>query len=209
MHIQDGILSAPVLIAGAGLAAAGTAVGLRKINADNLPRVGLMAAVFFVGSTLTRVPTSGASSAHLLLNGLAGLLLGWAAFPALLVGLFLQAVLFGFGGVTTLGVNTVVMALPAVVVYLLLGPLVSRKGALSATACFAAGAGGVLLAAILYSAALFLSGEAFWAIAGATFLVHLPVIVVEGVVCAFCVKFLGRVRPQMLSHSRREVIGDR
>ena len=30
-------------------------------------------------------------------------ILGWAAFPAFLVALFLQAVLFQFGGLTTLG----------------------------------------------------------------------------------------------------------
>jgi cobalt/nickel transport system permease protein len=154
------------------------------------------------------VPTSGMSSAHLLLNGLAGLLLGWAVFPALLVGLFLQAVLFGFGGITTLGVNTVTMALPGVVVYLLVGPLVSRKPALSAAGGLVAGAGGVFLAAVLYAAAWFFSGRAFWAIAGATLVVHLPVMAVEGAVCAFCVAFLRRVRPQMLPYARREVVHD-
>ena len=45
----------------------------------------------FVAS-LVHVPV-GPSSMHLVLNGLLGLLLGWAAFPAILVGLLLQAVL--------------------------------------------------------------------------------------------------------------------
>ena len=35
---------------------------------------------------------------HLVLNGLMGLLLGWLAVPAILVALFLQALLFQFGG---------------------------------------------------------------------------------------------------------------
>ena len=35
--------------------------------------------------------------------------------PAIFVALILQAVFFGYGGITVLGVNTVVMAAPALV----------------------------------------------------------------------------------------------
>ena len=58
----------------------------------------------------------GPSSAHLLLNGLIGVVLGRRAVLAILVGLTLQAILFGHGGFLTLGVNTCVMALPALAV---------------------------------------------------------------------------------------------
>ena len=81
MHVSEGILDAPVLLAGAVVAAAGTAIGLRRLKAETVPRVGVMAAAFFVAS-LVHVPVGG-SSVHLVLNGLAGLLLGWAVFPAL------------------------------------------------------------------------------------------------------------------------------
>ena len=53
------------------------------------------------------------SSAHLILNGLLGVVLGWAAFPVIFVALLLQAVLFQFGGFTVLGVNTATMGLGA------------------------------------------------------------------------------------------------
>ena len=43
---------------------------------------------------------------HLILNGLLGMLLGWAAFPSIFVALMLQAILFQYGGITVLGVNT-------------------------------------------------------------------------------------------------------
>ncbi len=112
MHISEGILSGPVLISGATLAAAGTAVGLKKLDYDRIAQSGILAASFFVAA-LIHVPV-GPSSVHLILNGIVGLLLGWAAFPIILVALLLQAVLFQFGGITTLGVNTVIMALPAV-----------------------------------------------------------------------------------------------
>ena len=41
MHISEGVLSAPVLAAGAGAAAVGVAVGLRKMDYERVPRVGL------------------------------------------------------------------------------------------------------------------------------------------------------------------------
>ncbi len=122
MHIPEGFLSGTpggigVLAAGAAVAATGTAIGLRKIDYEQMPRVAMLSAAFFVAS-LVHVPLGG-TSVHLVLNGLVGLILGWAAFPAILIALFLQAVFFGFGGVTTLGLNTVTMALPAVAAYYL------------------------------------------------------------------------------------------
>lgn len=59
----------------------------------------------------------GFSSAHLILNGLLGVVLGWAAFPVIFVALLLQAVLFQFGGFTVLGVNTATMGLGALAAY--------------------------------------------------------------------------------------------
>ena len=112
MHISEGVLSPTVLGLGAALAAAGVAVGLRKVDDEHLMSVAMLAATFFVGS-LVHVPV-GPGSAHLILNGLLGLFLGWAAFPAILAALTLQAVLFQYGGITTLGVNTFTMALPAI-----------------------------------------------------------------------------------------------
>ena len=112
MHISEGVIAAPVLIAGAAGAVAGCAIGLKKLDMENTPKVAVLSSAFFVAS-LIHVPI-GPTSVHLVLNGLVGFLLGWISFPALLVALLLQAVLFQFGGITTLGVNTVVMALPAV-----------------------------------------------------------------------------------------------
>lgn len=87
MHIAEGVLSPAVLAGGAVLALAGTALGLRKLEYDRLVAVGILSAAFFVAS-LIHVPV-GLSSAHLVLNGLVGVLLGWAAFPSILVALLL------------------------------------------------------------------------------------------------------------------------
>ena len=119
MHISEGVLSTPLVAAGWGLTAAGTWLGLRKIEPQRVPALGLMAAMLFV-SSLVHVPI-GLSNAHLVMNGLAGLLLGWSLFPAMLTALALQALLFQFGGLTSLGVNTFNLAMPGVLVGLLLG----------------------------------------------------------------------------------------
>jgi cobalt/nickel transport system permease protein len=196
MHVSEGILSAPVLVAGAALAAAGTAVGLKQLDYDETARAGMLSGVFFVAS-LIHVPL-GPASVHLILNGMVGLLLGWAAFPAILVALALQAVFFQFGGITTLGVNTVIMALPAVVAYHLFAPLLRRGRPVALAAAFAAGGLAVGLGGVLVGLALFFTEEQFLEVAAAVLAAHLPVILIEGVVTALCVAFLQKVQPSTL-----------
>jgi cobalt/nickel transport system permease protein len=198
MHISEGVLSPGVLIAGAGLTAAGVAVGLRKLNHEEIPSMGILSAAFFVAS-LVHVPI-GPSSVHLILNGLLGLMLGWKAFPAILVGLALQGLLFQFGGITTLGVNTLNMALPAVICYYLFGwglRIGTRQLVFTVTA-FACGFCAVLVSGVLVGFSLYFTGEAFLPAAKVVVAAHLPVMVIEGVLTAACVHFLRRVKPELL-----------
>jgi len=198
MHISEGVLSAPVLASGAALAAGGVAVGLRKLDYDRIPQVALTASAFFVAS-LIHVKV-GPSSAHLVLNGLAGLILGWAVFPALLVALFLQAVLFQFGGLTTLGVNTVTMALPGVAAhYAFRRAVTAGRPRTAALAGFAAGALPIAVAAGLVAAALIISARPMAEAAGLFSLVHVPVMLIEGSITAAVVGFLRKVRPELLA----------
>lgn len=197
MHIVDGALSAPVLVGGAVLGAAGVAAGLRKMDVDALPRVGVLSAAFFVAS-LVHVPV-GPSSIHLLLSGLVGLILGWAAFPAMLVALILQAVFFGFGGVTVLGANLVALATPAVLVGILAGSGVRRLPVTAAGVMGAvAGGAGVALTALFVGIALALSGEAFLAAAKLVLVAHLPLMAAEAVVTGAVIVLIRRVRPELL-----------
>jgi cobalt/nickel transport system permease protein len=200
MHISEGVLSAPVLGAGAALSAVGLAVGLKKLDYERLPQTAILAAGFFVAS-LVHVPI-GPSSAHLVLNGLLGILLGWAAFPAIFVGLALQAVLFQFGGLTTLGVNTFSMAFAALVTYWIFGRWIRAGGALAMAAGFGAGFLAILLSALMVAGALALSGEQFFTAAQLILIAHLPIMVVEGLLTAAIVSFLSRVRPAMLANGR-------
>ena len=197
MHISDGILSAPVLVGGAVLAVAGVACGLRRMPWDQVMPVSMLAAAFFVAS-LIHIPIGAGVSAHLILNGLMGAILGWAALPAIAVALFLQAVLFQFGGLTVLGVNICVMGLPAVLFGLCLRPFLRgpRLGAIAAFACGALSAAG---SGILCAAALTLSGDVFFTTAMAILSVHVPVMIVEGIITTVMVRFLAKALPELLS----------
>lgn len=197
MHISEGILSAPVLATGYACTAVGVAIGLKKVDYDKLPEVAVLSSVFFVAS-LIHVPI-GPSAAHLVLNGLCGLLLGWASFPAILVGLSLQALLFQFGGLTTLGINTLNMALPAVVMGSLCGMFLGSKSPLvRGVAEFVAGAGSILLSGLAVAACLLATGSAFGPAAKLIVVAHVPIMIVEGLITIFVVEFLMKVRPQML-----------
>ncbi|WP_045222340.1 cobalt transporter CbiM [Desulfonatronum thioautotrophicum] len=197
MHITEGVLSAPVLALGAATTVTGLWLGLRRLEEDRLVMAAALAAAFFIGS-LIHVPL-GPSSVHLLLNGLAGLLLGWVAFPVIFVGLLLQALLFQFGGLLVLGVNTTAVALPAVLCGLVLRPLLLARGGRSAlVAGMLAGSGAVLGTALLVALALALTDQGFLTAAKLVVLAHLPVAAIEGVMAAFVVGFLGQTRPDLL-----------
>jgi cobalt/nickel transport system permease protein len=196
MHISEGVLSWPVLAGGAALTVAGTAIGLKKIDYDQIMSVAILAATFFIAS-LIHVPI-GPSSAHLILGGLLGVVLGWAAFPAILVGLALQAVLFQYGGLTVLGVNCFNMAAPAVLCHFLFRPMLQRGIGSRFTGAFACGFLAMLLSATLTAAALALSGDEFVEAAQVLFVAHLPVMVIEGVITGFAYSFLSKVKPEVL-----------
>jgi cobalt/nickel transport system permease protein len=198
MHISEGVLSPAVLIGGAALAAAGVAVGMKNLEQKEIPTIGILSAAFFVAS-LIHVP-AGPVSAHLILNGLVGLILGWKAFPAILVGLALQALLFQFGGITTLGINTLNMALPAVICYhMFKNSLKTGMNKHTVIICaFATGFLSVLLSGIMVGLSLYLTGEAFLPAAKLVVLAHLPVMVIEGTLTTTCILFLKKVRPEIL-----------
>lgn len=202
MHIADGVVSGPVLIGGTALALAGVTIGLKKTDYDKVPQVAVLSAAFFVAS-LIHVPI-GPGQIHLVLNGLAGLILGWAAFPAILIALLLQSLLFGYGGITVLGVNTLNMALPAVFCHYIFLPLIS--GTASKPALFASGFGvggfAIISSAAMITATLYLSNKEFIGVISAILIAHLPIILVEGTLTGAAVLFVQKVNSQIFKHRR-------
>ncbi len=194
MHIADGVLSTPVLVAGIAMTLAGTILGLKKLDDDKIPFAAVLSACFFVAS-LIHLPL-GPSSVHLIFNGLIGLLLGWLAFPVMLIALILQAMFFGFGGIVVLGVNCLNIALPAVMVGALLRPM--RHHIPTQLLGFLAGSGAVLLTGIMVSLSLYLSGEAFSKTANVVFWGNLPLSLLEGVISGFIIVLINQVKPEIL-----------
>ncbi len=120
MHIPDGFIPPGVCITGYAVAGGLTWYSLKKIQRDpnpqaNIPKASLLTAAFFVVSSI-HIPLP-PTSIHLILNGMMGTLLGYYAFLAIPIGLFFQAVIFNHGGVSTLGVNTIIMGVPAIAAY--------------------------------------------------------------------------------------------
>jgi cobalt/nickel transport system permease protein len=111
VHIADMVLSGPWVIGGWLGAALLVFWGAWRLREEEIPRIALLSAAFFVASSMhVRL---GPGSAHLLLNGLLGVVLGRRAALAIFVGIVMQAALLGHGGFSTIGINTCIMTLPA------------------------------------------------------------------------------------------------
>jgi cobalt/nickel transport system permease protein len=132
VHISDGVLQVPWLLGGFGVAGILVLLSLWRVRDDEVPRMALLSAAFFIVSLIhVRV---GPTSVHLLFNGLIGVLLGPRAALAIVVGLFLQFQYLAHGGIMALGVNTCVLTLPALGAWLLFHAL-HRSGVARRPAC--------------------------------------------------------------------------
>jgi cobalt/nickel transport system permease protein len=203
MHISEGILSLPILAGGGVAGVIGTAIGLKHLDYDHIIGTALLSSAFFVAS-LIHVPL-GPGSIHLVLNGLIGILLGWASVPAIAIALLLQALLFGYGGVTVLGVNIVIMAAPAVLVSLLFGQLICKPGKKQLIGAFLAGATAIFFSTVLLALTLIGTDSSFMDTAGILLVAQLPLMFIEGLVTMFVVSFLTRVQPELIHMNKPSV----
>jgi cobalt/nickel transport system permease protein len=200
MHIPDSVLARPWQVGGFVIAGVLALLGSLRLREEEIPRIAVMSAAFFVAS-LIHIPIP--TRPHLLLSGLVGVILGPRAALAIPLGLLLQSLLFAHGGIGALGVNTVVMELPALAAWLLFRYLSVRALLLRPVWRWLVGFGlgffGVAATAGLNCFVLLYGGvEDFDAFAYATLLVHVPVAAIEGLIVAATVSFLARVKPEML-----------
>lgn len=157
MHIPDGLLPSSVYISGYALTGGVTWYALRQIGKGSnpqaqIPRASLLTAAFFV-SSLIHIPIP-PTSIHFVLNGLMGIVLGYYAFPAILIGLFFQAVMFGHGGMAALGMNAAMMGIPALLasyIFRFTRPLEGKKGVWTAILVFIIGSGAIALSASIFT----------------------------------------------------------
>ena len=198
MHISDGVLSPQVWVSGYVITGGLTTYILaKKTEVSDIPKVSVVTSALFVAS-LIHVPV-GPTSVHLVLSGLAGITLGWSAFPAIFVALILQAFLFQHGGITTIGINTVNMGLPALAAYgvFFLGARSNIKGKYT---IFGGLAGGIsiVLGIALLSLCLLSTGEYLDYVVPYVIVAHLPVVAIEAILVSAFAGFMARIRPQLL-----------
>lgn len=191
MHISEGVLKAEIIVPCAVITAVWLSFLLYKLKAEQIPRVACFSAIFFVASFI-HLPI-GPTSIHLILSGLVGAFLGAQAFTAIFIGLLLQAVFFGYGGVSVLGVNSLVIAVPA-----LLGAYILRLKLNQAIKFFLVGFVPILVSSMLLSLVLAANGREFFAVATFAFGANIALMVLEGIISLFSLKFISRVKKDLL-----------
>ena len=190
MHISEGVLSAPVLLAGWAVTAPAVAAILWRVRQSEIPRIACFSALFFVAS-FVHLPV-GVSSMHLMLSGLVGAFLGSRAILAIFVALFLQGVFFGFGGLSVLGVNTAVIGFPAVLggIFAAAAKAQELKVRTQKIYLFLAGFVPIVCSMLLLDLVLFISGREFFAIATLISLEGAILAVLEGIITLFALSFI-------------------
>ena len=201
MHISEGVLSPTVWISGYAATAVVAGLTMRNLDMEEIPKISVITSVFFVAS-LIKVPI-GPTSIHLILNGLAGIVLGRRAFAAIMVGIILQAIIFGHGGITTIGVNTLMMGTGALVAYLVWlqryrFSFNKRELVFGAIA----GAVGTITSGIILALALVTTGEEFRGMAVTVLTAHIPIMIIEAAVVGASAEFLNKTRPDILAGAR-------
>lgn len=202
VHLSDGAIAGAWLVAGYVGAAVLLLLALWRLRDEEIPRIGVLSAAFFVGSSihikLGVLPTS----VHLVLNGLVGVVLGRRAPLAVSVGLVLQFLLLNHGGLTTLGLNACIVGLPALAAGAV-DPLLRRLGLPPFGRGVVLGAGAVAGAVTLNFLVLLFGGKENWAtLAKLVLLAHLPVVILEGLMLGVIVRYLTQVKPELLGATR-------
>ncbi len=214
MHIPDGMLPATATVGGYAITGLATWYSLRKIKQKEdvqkeIPKASLITAAFFVTSWI-HIPIP-PTSVHLMLSGLLGILMGYFSFPAVIIALFFQAVMFQHGGLTTIGVNAVILGLPAMICFYLYNFLDTRiKGSKikDGVLGFFTGSLGLFLSVFIFFLVLMsfipanIDVEAEKAAIYTGAFAHGPLLIIEGIFTSFVVLYLKKVKPEMLEDNR-------
>lgn len=198
VHLSDGALDTAWWASGfAGLGVL-LLVAAWRVREEDIPRLGVLTAAFFVGSSIHIPLVVIPASVHLILNGLVGVVLGRRAPLAIAVGLTLQYFLLGHGGETTIGINGCIITLPALAAWAI-HPLLRRAGLPAFARGVLLGGGAVAGAVLLNFLVLLEGGKEDWRIlAKLILLAHVPIVVIEGLMLGVLVSYLEKVKPDML-----------
>ena len=199
MHLADGVLSTPVIIATYGASIVALAIAAKGIEEEDIPKISLMSATFFAASLIS-IPVP-PTSVHPLLCGLIGIILGKRAALAFFPALLLQALLFKHGGITSLGANTIMLFIPAYISYLLYNKLPIKKPLIRAGLV---GVVSVIMTVIILIILLALTDQRFaqgdFSVVKIAIVGHLPILIGESIITGFAVQFIEKNEPNWIEY---------
>jgi len=125
MHIADGVLGFEATAVVSVISVIALIKAIKELKNEDISITAVCSAMFFIASFI-HIPF-GVTQIHLILLGVIGILISWSSFVAIFVALLLQALLLGYGGISSLGVNLFIMAMPSVIVYYLYNLQIVKK----------------------------------------------------------------------------------
>lgn len=195
MHISDGILSSEVVIVTSAISLGLILYSLKDLKNKNIALISAMSAIFFI-SSFVHIPL-GPTQIHLILIGLIGILLGNGVFLAIAIALLLQATLLGYGGLSSLGANVIIMALPAYLIYFFI-----KIGLLNflneKIRYFSVGFLSVFIATLFLCLILVFAKDEYLYVAYTILLANIPAMIIEGLVTLFLINYLKKSVPDLL-----------
>ncbi|MDI6716300.1 MAG: energy-coupling factor ABC transporter permease [Actinomycetota bacterium] len=201
MHIPDGFLDTKTWVTAAAASAATISYTVKKVSKEfdekDPPLMGVLAAFIFAAQMLN-FPVAGGTSGHFVGAALAAILLGpWKSMLVMLSVVGVQALLFGDGGITSLGANVLNMAIIAPFIAYWIYEILKRFNIYVGT--FAAGLISTVVAATACSIELASSGTIPFVISAPLMTGwHLLIGIGEGLITAATVSYLVKVRPDLV-----------
>ena len=195
MHISDGVLSLESTVVISTLSAYFLYKSIKNIEDDKITLISAMSAMFFI-STFIHIPL-GITQIHLLLIGIIGVFIAWGSFVAIFVALLLQALLLGYGGLVSIGVNLFIMGMPAILVYYFYKSDFALK-LNDKIKFFLVGFLGTFLATLFLTLILYFSKDEYEYAAFTIFSLNFIPMILEGLITMFLFIFIQKTYPKIL-----------
>ncbi|MEM4262776.1 MAG: energy-coupling factor ABC transporter permease [Thermoplasmata archaeon] len=210
MHIPDGLMLPLLLGIGWVIAIIALAVAVKKtkqlLPEDKIPTMAVLAAGIFVAQMLN-FPIAGGTSGHLIGATIATVLVGpWAAILVMSIVIIIQGLMFGDGGILSLGLNLTNMAVIGVLVSAAVLGTVGRTRLRSEIPVFSAAWLAVFVAALACALELAVSSAISGGTYGIIWTISLPAMLIshamigigEAAISVAVISYLSHVAPAML-----------
>lgn len=195
MHISDGVLGFETTLIVSVISLIALVKAVRELKNEDISLTSVASAMFFIASFI-HIPF-GVTQIHLILLGVIGILISWSSFVAIFVALLLQALLLGYGGISSLGVNLFIMAMPAVMVYYIYNTTFI-KNLNDKIKFFLVGFLGTFFATVFLTLILYFSKEEYNYVAISVFGINIITMLIEGTISMFLLLFIKKVYPKIL-----------